>query len=145
MKRTRQPDSTLIVFLIATTLAACDSGTPKVKSVNDRMMEIVTPASNTIWAADPQTDDDWQALDAAASEVISAFQSIKEGGSGESDADWASQVDWDEWSDEVIAAANVARLAVAQRDVDMVFEAGDLLYPPCENCHNKYHPGVVGQ
>lgn len=130
-------------------LAAC-SGT-QVRPVPDlpvmaQMVTVVTPASDTLWGVeDPQTDAEWLVLDEAAIAIIDLFEGVKEGGTGPNDVDWAAEPDWDAMSDEVIAAGVAARAAIAARDLDSLYAAGDILYPPCENCHLKYSPGVINQ
>jgi len=113
-------------------------------SINELMVEVVAPATDTLWGvADPQTDSEWEALDDAADEVILTFRAIKLGGTGENDVKWASEPAWDAYADEVVLAGMAAKRAIAARDLDALFAAGDVLYPPCENCHLEYHPGVI--
>lgn len=131
-------------------LAACAAPMNKVQvpelSVNDQMITIVTPATNRLWGVeDPQTDMEWKLLDEAAVAVIDAFIAMKEGGSGPNDVTWAANADWDAFSDEILDAGEAARAAIANRDLDALFEANDVLYPPCENCHLRYHPGLKNQ
>lgn len=137
--------TTLVICFVGAVALGDDKGPFDDLSVNEIMIQTVTPATDAIWNAEPQGDDDWQALDEAAIKVVIAFESMKDGGTGESDAAWAAQPDWDAWADEVIAAANLTREAVLDRNIDLVYEAGDVLYPPCENCHLKYHPDFIGQ
>lgn len=115
-------------------------------SILDLMTTRVVPATDTLWGADdPQTDAEWQALEDAASETIDAFTIAKAGGSGPNDDSWATNDDWQAFSDEVIAAAELAKLAIAARDIEALWDAGDPLYTPCEACHIAYNPGVSEQ
>lgn len=142
---------TLSAVLIATICSGAASSAEDVPeivpdSVNDYMTSVVTPSTNTLWGIDnPQTDAEWNAIDNAAVEVINVFKLIKEGGAGENDKAWAANPDWDAMVDEVIAAAEMARKAIADRSVDDVLGAGDVLYTPCENCHLLYHPDIANQ
>ena len=46
-------------------------------------------------------------------------------------------------ADDTIAAAESAKIAIAARDMEAIFEAGDALYQPCEACHIDFNPGVA--
>jgi len=138
----------LAAILVA---AACSSGTADepgpapTMSINDLMVTVVTPATDTIWGIeDPQTDADWQVFIDAADRTIEAGRTIKVGGTGPNDSEWAANPEWQAFADRLIAAAEAARQAAVDRDVDAMYEAGDVLYPPCEECHLKFHPGVAG-
>ena len=113
-------------------------------SVNDLMIEIVTPATNTLWGIeDPQTDADWQTFIDAADLVVEAGRTIKVGGTGPNDNEWAANTEWDQFADQMIQAGVDARQAAENKDVEAMYTAGEVLYPPCEGCHNQYHPGVA--
>lgn len=108
--------------------------------VREYMETVITPATDTIWGIDdPRTDEEWRVVDDAAVAIIEAMTGMQEGGTGPND------VAWDNYMDIVIAAAQMTRQAVANRNVDGVYAAGDVLYPPCEACHLKFHPEVAGQ
>ena len=112
-------------------------------SINELMLDVVTPATNTLWGVeDPQTDADWSVFIDAASQVIAAGEQIKRGGSGPNDMTWAADPAWQAFADTLIGAANDARSAAAAKDLDALFNANDVLYPPCEECHIQFHPGV---
>jgi hypothetical protein len=116
------------------------------QSIIELMTTRVAPATDTLWGADdPQTDADWQLLDDAASETIEAFIATKAGGAGPNDNNWAANNDWQAFADDVIAAAELAKLAIGERDIEALWEAGDPLYTPCEACHLVYNPGVAEQ
>ena len=74
-------------------LSACQDATPQAAdepvptmSVNDLMITVVTPATDTLWGIeDPQTDEDWQVFVDAANAVIDAGETIKVGGTGPND------------------------------------------------------------
>lgn len=114
------------------------------QSILELMTIRVVPATDTLWGAeDPETDAEWQKLEDAATETIKAFELTKAGGSGPNDNNWAANDDWQAFSDDVIAAAELAKLAIAERDIEALWEAGDPLYTPCEACHLVYNPGVA--
>lgn len=132
--------------------ASCSEGNQEttkgvpVMSINDRMTTVVTPATETLWGIeDPQSDTEWQLIDDASVEVAEAYAAMQQGGSGKQDRLWAANADWDAMMNEVIGAAEMVRKAIADRNIDGVVDAGGVMYPPCENCHLKYHPGAAGQ
>ena len=110
-------------------------------SVRQVMMSAITPATNTLWAADESPDDaGWQALADAAVVVIASGSLIRSGGSGDSDSQWASSEAWQAFSDVMIAAAEDALAATEARDIDALMTATEVMYPPCEECHAAFHP-----
>ena len=110
------------------------------------MLTEIMPASDTLWGVNsPETDAEWQNLVEAANDVISAFETIRNGGAGPNDNDWASEKTWQSYIDASVAAANKARNAGLQRDLDAMYEANDELYPPCESCHIDFNPGVEAE
>jgi hypothetical protein len=112
-------------------------------SINDLMITIVTPATDTLWGIeDPQSDEDWQVFIDAANAVIEAGETIKVGGTGPNDNTWASDTAWDAFADQLIGAGVDARNAANNKDVEAMYTAGEVLYPPCEECHIQFHPGV---
>lgn len=134
---------TVSACLVAVLVLAQDEETPTI-SVNDLMVTIVTPATNTLWGIeDPQTDAEWQVFIEAADAVIDAARIIKVGGTGPNDNEWAANAEWDAFADQLIQAGIDARAAAENRDVEAMYTAGEVLYPPCEDCHNQYHPGVA--
>jgi hypothetical protein len=132
-------------------LAACAPAdddrlaTPAI-SVNDQMVNFISPSANVLWAVEePASDTDWRAIDDAAAAIIASGGEIRRGGSGINDLEWAAETDWQAYLDTLIRAAAAARDAAAARNLDALFQANDLLYPPCEECHLQYHPGVREQ
>ena len=112
-------------------------------SVNDIMISVIAPATNTLWGIeDPQTDADWQVFIDAADTVIETATDIKDGGAGPNDQQWAESPDWQAFADRLIEAGTDARKAAEDKDVDAMYAAGDILYPPCEECHIQFHPGL---
>ena len=142
------------LFVIAASLfaAACSTGDGQTDaapvptmSVNDLMISVVTPATDTLWGIeDPQTDDEWQVFIDAAEAVIDAGKTIKVGGTGPSDNEWAQDPEWQAFADQLIRAGEDARLAAQNKDLEAMYTAGEVLYPPCEECHIAFHPGVQG-
>ena len=136
-----------LVFCSAVALSAAGQDAPEpAMSINDLMMTVVTPATNTLWGIeDPKTDAEWQVFIDAADEVIEAGRSMKLGGTGPDDAKWAADPAWQAFSDALISAGQDARSAAQDRSVEAMYTAGEVLYPPCEECHQQFHPGVRQQ
>jgi len=136
--------SCFLVLLTLFMVSACSpSDNQPESSINELMLDVVTPATNTLWGvADPQTDADWNVFVVAASQVIAAGEQIKRGGSGPNDMIWAAEPAWQAFADRLIGAAIDAGDAASAKNLDALFEANDILYPPCEECHIQFHPGV---
>ena len=132
------------ILLIAAQVATSGDEDPvPTMSVNDLMVTVITPATDTLWGIeDPQTDEDWQVFIDAANTVIDAGETIKVGGTGPNDNTWASDPAWDAFADVMIGAGIDARNAAMNKDIDAMFTAGEVLYPPCEECHLQFHPGM---
>lgn len=114
-------------------------------SINELMVTEMTPATDTLWGIeDPQTAEEWQVFVDAAEVVIDAGKTVKLGGTGPNDDEWASGPDWQVFADRLIGAGEDALVAAQNKDLEAMYAAGELLYPPCEECHIQFHPGVQG-
>ena len=135
----------LLAFLATITLASplamssAQEGEAQL-TVKQVMNGIITPMTNTIWGAyQLQTDAQWQEVEHAALTVIAAGQVLASGGAGPGEAEMADQLAWQEYNNQMIAAARAVIEAVAARDEEALSAAGnDQLYPPCESCHQQY-------
>ena len=116
-------------------------------SVNDIMVNMVTPATNTIWGIeDPQTDEEWQVYIDAAAQLVDAATRIKAGGTGPSDSTWAKNPEWQDFADVLVESGLEIARAAAEKNLDLVIEiSNDKMYPPCEDCHYMFHPGMQQQ
>jgi hypothetical protein len=115
-------------------------------SVMELMVTIVAPATDTLWGIeDPQSDAEWQVFIDAANTVIDAGRTIKVGGTGPNDNEWAADPAWQAFADQLIDAAEDARAAAENQDVEAMYTAGEVIYPPCEECHLQFNPGVTGE
>jgi cytochrome c556 len=138
----------LLALFAASTSEGQDEGSAAITSgtIMEVMVITITPATDILWGVDdPHTDEDWQVLDDAGVTVIEAFERTRNGGAGPNDNTWAADEKFRAYIDEEIAASNAARVAIAAKDLDDLFEAGDALYSPCENCHIDYNPAVSGE
>lgn len=77
--------------------------------------------------------------------LLSRHSNAQETAACPNDNTWAAEEKFLAYIDEEIAASNAARAAIAAEDLDALFEAGDALYSPCENCHIDYNPAVSGE
>ena len=112
-------------------------------SVKEVMTAVITPATNTMWSIEePGTDEEWLLFEQAAVVVMTAGFMIRDGGGGPQDDAWADNVNWRSWTDTMIAAAATAKAAAQDKDLDAYLEATDIMYPPCEECHIAYNPGM---
>ena len=125
--------------------AAQADGRPLV-TIKEIMEKTITPATNTIWGAyDPPTEDaQWQSLEEAAVTLLVAANVVAIGGTGPMDNDWVKEPTWKAFNQVMIDAGVDALAAIRARDHEALLAAGDVLYPPCEGCHELFNPGVVG-
>jgi len=118
------------LFLVTLSMLLISACTPSdyqpESSINDLMLDVITPATNTLWdVEDPQSDADWSVFIDAASQVITAGEQIKRGGSGPNDMTWAADPAWQAFADTLIGAGNDARKAAEAKDLDALFEANE--------------------
>lgn len=132
----------------ATSLAACllcsgllaQPANAPLLTVKQVMNSLITPTTATIWGAyQLETEAQWQEVENAALAVIGAGNLLAMGGAGEGEAALAAEADWQRFNAQMITAARQVLAAVAARDEEALFNAGnDALYPPCESCHQQY-------
>lgn len=132
--------SALALLLLATT-----NNSAQVESeltVKEIMNEIITPTTATIWGAyQLQNDAEWLEVENAAMALIEAAKLLGIGGADEAFQLSAGEEDWKQYNREMIAATRSVLAAVAAKDEEALFAAGnDELYPPCESCHQQYQP-----
>lgn len=115
-------------------------------SIKEVMESLITPMTNILWSADdPKTDEEWLALENAAISVIASGAIINLGGTGPQDNDWVKSPAWRAFTKVMTDAGIDSLKAIRNRDIDALFEAGNVLYPPCEGCHLQFNPGVINQ
>ena len=109
-------------------------------SVKEIMNGLITPTTTTIWGAyQLETEAQWQEVRNAALLVIAAGNLLQLGGAGEGEADKAAESDWQNYNQQMIAAARLVLVATENKDEEALSAAGnDALYPPCESCHQQY-------
>jgi len=123
------------------------AGGPYLVTIKDLMEQTITPATNTIWGAyePPSEEAQWKQLEEAAVTLLAAANLVALGGSGPMDDEWAKDPAWKAFNQIMIDAGVDALAAVRARDHDALLAAGDVLYPPCEGCHQQFNPAVIGE
>jgi hypothetical protein len=138
--------ATALLALFSLIAVGADESPEPTMTVMDLMVTVVTPATDTLWGIDdPQSDEEWQVFVDAANTVIDAGTTIKVGGTGPNDRAWAADPAWQAFADRMIGAGRDALAAAENRDVEAMYTAGEVLYPPCEECHLQFNPGVTGE
>lgn len=134
----------LLLTIFSVTLIASAQDSKPNASVLAVMTGAVTQATNTIWGIeDPQTDEEWQVFIDAASDLVDAAEQIKTGGSGPNDSAWADDPEWQRFADVLIESGVEIQAAARNKDADTLMNvSNDKMYPPCEECHIKFHPGM---
>jgi hypothetical protein len=134
----------LVLTLCAVTIIAAAQDTSLPGSVKNLMLTVITPATDTIWGVeDPQTDEEWQVLIDAATQVIDVSRQIKNGGTGPNDSAWAEDPEWQRFADVLIESGVEIQAAAQARDLDTLMDvSNEKMYPPCEECHLQFNPGV---
>jgi hypothetical protein len=120
------------------------SGMQKVPiSLLDVMRASVEIPADGIWAAegaDKLSEDDWQLADQDAVNLIAATTLLASGGTGQNDAKWVANPDWQTWVRDMEKTALQIRNAVKGKDQKKMAAAADHLQEVCEACHTKYRP-----
>ncbi len=122
--------------------------------VKDLMNYMVMPAASGVWnavatvtdqtgvhEAKPETDDDWNRVIAAATELAEApnllmIEGRKRCVGGAIPAAFAN--DWRRKAREVTEAANIALIVAKKHDATALAEAGERLDVACDQCHERY-------
>ncbi len=100
--------------------------------IKEVMESIITPATNTLWGVEnPTTDEQWQILEQAAISTIEAGKLIDR-----------NNPEWKKYNTEMIEAAQNGLEAIRSKNLNDLYFANDVLYPPCENCHMQFHPNM---
>lgn len=114
-------------------------------TVRDVMEKTIAPATNTLWnVPEKPTAEDWVALEEAAVTLLVAANVVAAGGTAPADAERVKQPEWQAFNEAMIQAGFAALKAVRAKDADALLASGDVLYPPCEACHQRFHPDIAG-
>jgi hypothetical protein len=120
-------------------------------SINASMVGITDQSADFIWAVGngdlPKDDHDWDQVRGAVYDMILTGQIIKIPGTGEFDAQWAANSDWQGYADELTQIGQDALpLAEAKsEDVPAWRAIGDRLVENCLACHELFKPEIPSQ
>ena len=131
----------LTLFLVSGTTAPQSSKDSQLPStVRQIMNSIVTPTTAIIWGAyELEAESEWMDVKNAALSLIDAGALLNAEGLQGEERLIAQEDAWKEFNAQMISAAEKVIEAVEARDEERLFSVGnDLLYPPCESCHQEY-------
>ena len=110
-------------------------------SLNTVMVAMVNQAADPLWVAawrNPQTDEDWRALERRAVQLELAGILLSVPGTGPLDEAWTSESMWQQWSGQLRDVGASAVAAVHARDVQAIANVGDAIVEVCEGCHKDF-------
>lgn len=116
---------------------------PVATSINALMVALVDHSAHEIWeagAAETLTGQSWQNAEQHAIQLVASGTLISLGGTGIADAGWASAPAWQEWSQSMTDAAQVALEAIRNTDQAALNAAGTMLIESCDGCHQVFKP-----
>ena len=131
----------LTLFLVSGTTASQSSKDSQLPStVRQIMNSIVTPTTAIIWGAyELEAESEWMDVKNAALSLIDAGALLNAEGLQGEERLIAQEDAWKEFNAQMISAAEKVIEAVEAKDEERLFSVGnDLLYPPCESCHQEY-------
>src|SRR6202008_482280 len=122
--------------------------------VKDLMNYMMMPAASGVWNAvatstdqtgvhesRPQSDDDWNKVIAAATELAETTNLLMVAGRKRcvgGAIPEAFLTDWRRKAREVGEAANIALIVAKKHDADALAEAGERIDVSCDQCHERY-------
>ena len=111
------------------------------------MVSVVDHNAHTLWNIGdakraPKTENDWHALEHAATTIAAGGNMILLPGTGPNDAVWVREKEWGQFTQQQTDAAMAALKAIEAKDANGVLAAGDQLVMACENCHAKYKTDI---
>lgn len=144
-------------------LASCQQETPAPEappatgltrlpvSTNALMVGLVDHSADYIFAVGngdlPRDDHDWDQVRSSVYDMILAGAIMKVPGTGENDAGWVANEDWQAWSDDLTAIGNDALLLADAKstDTEAWMAIGNRLTTNCDDCHQSYKPEIPSQ
>ena len=131
----------LTLFLVSgASMTQNTTGSQLPSTVRQIMNSIVTPTTGIIWGAyELEAESEWMDVKNAALSLIDAGALLNAEGLQGEERLIAQEDAWKEFNAQMISAAEKVIEAVEARDEERLFSVGnDLLYPPCESCHQEY-------
>ncbi|AKH44067.1 hypothetical protein FHS61_001385 [Altererythrobacter atlanticus] len=120
-------------------------------SINAVMVGLIDNSADYIWAVGngdmPKDDNDWDLVRSATYDMILGGTVSKIPGTGEFDAQWTAEENWQEMADELTKIGQDALpLAEAKStDVEAWRQIGDRLIQNCESCHEAFKPEIPSE
>lgn len=120
-------------------------------STNAMMVGLIDNSADYIWAIGngdlPQNENDWDLVRSAAYDMILGGTVTKIPGTGEFDAQWTAEENWQQMADELTQIGQDALpLAEARStDVEAWRAIGDRLVDNCLECHEAFKPEIPSQ
>ena len=112
-------------------------------SINAVMVGTVDHAAHSIWNAvvpetAPKNDKNWEEIEHHAIQLVAAGSVIAMPGTGQSDAAWVKNPEWQQYAKEMADTGVAAWDAAKKKDKQALSDAGDKLVTTCEGCHKAY-------
>jgi hypothetical protein len=120
-------------------------------STNAAMVGLIDQSADYIWALGngdmPKDDHDWHLVRGAVYDMILGGAVMKVPGTGEFDAQWTAEDNWQQWSDELTQIGQDALPLAESRstDIEAWRAIGDRLVDNCLQCHEAFKPEVPSQ
>lgn len=150
----------LVSALVCATLSGCqaqeaaveETTAPKLPvSINAAMVAMVDHSSDYLFALGngdmPRNDHDWDLVRVSAYETMLSGKVIQIEGTGEYDAQWVTNPEWDALSDQLTMIGSDALNLVEEKSTDTEAwrAVGDRLVQNCLTCHEKFKPEVPSE
>lgn len=119
--------------------------------INAAMVGIIDQSADYIWAVGngdlPRDDHDWDQVRGAVYDMILGGKLIQIEGTGEFDAQWVTNQDWQRHSNDLTQIGQDALPLVEAKstDVEAWRAIGDRLVNNCLACHELFKPEVPSQ
>ena len=129
-----------IAWAVAYNAVAAPAAPANIKAF---MIATVGPSTQPIWDksyADKLTDQDWDDVRKAATDLTTAVSTVSAGGPVPEEQGRAKTPVWEDWTKKMSGAANAAKAAADKKDQMGLAMAGDDLVDICSGCHMAFDP-----
>lgn len=120
-------------------------------SINAAMVALTDQSSDYIFAPGngdmPKTDHDWDLVRNAAYDMMLAGKVIQIPGSGQYDAQWVTEPEWQSLANQLTQTGSQALELAEAKSTDQTKwqKVGDDLVQTCLSCHDKFKPETPSQ
>lgn len=117
-------------------------------SINAVMVALTDRSAEPYWSASqkrPRTQKEWDFLQYYATDIALAGFIISTPGTGQLDAGWVQQPEWQQRARMLTAIGMQALAAVKDKDQARMRAAGDELVRLCNDCHMQFKPDIPSQ